>query len=311
MSQVIFGAGPVGRAIARQLVGEGAEPVLASRSGDGPYVPGVRRVAVDAADASAVAAVTASADVLYNALNPTYTRWPLDWPPMAQALLGAAEERGAVLVTVSNLYAYGPVAGDLTTQLPLAATGAKGRVRAQMFEDAVSAHTEGRARVVEVRASDYIGPGADSHMGDRVVPRVLAGKNVRVIGAVDQPHTWTYVDDVATLAVASAQDPTSWGRAWHVPSNPPRTQEQVVADMAKAGGVPTPSVRAYPDWLLSVMGLVSPMIRELKETEYQFDRPFVMDWEATRQHFGLLPTPWRQVIERTVASYRTAEVLAP
>ena len=304
--QIVFGAGPVGRAIAAGLVSQGLAVRLASRSGTGPALAGVRRMAVDAADADAVARAAAGCDVIYNALNPDYTRWVTDWPPMATALLSAAETTGAVLVTVSNLYAYGPVSGALTEDLPLAAPGKKGQVRAQMFQQALAAHEAGRAKVVEVRASDYIGPGAESHMGDRVVPRILAGKSVKVVGATDQPHSWTYTDDVATLAIAAGQDPSSWGRAWHVPSNPARTQAEVVADLAAVAGVPAPAVSAYPAWLMSAMGMVNPMIRELKETNYQFESPFVLDSSAAEGHFGIKPTPWDQVLAATVASFPRA-----
>ncbi len=304
MTQVVFGAGPVGRAIAAQLAGSAPEVVLVSRSGQGPTQEGVTRVALDAADLDAVQQVSRGATVIYNALNPAYHRWVSDWPPMAAALLTAATAEDVVLVTVSNLYGYGPVTGSMTADLPLAAPGVKGRVRAEMFEQARSAYEAGQAKTVEVRASDYIGPGAESHMGERVVPRVLAGKSVKVIGAVDQPHSWTYPDDVATLAVACGSDPAAWGRAWHVPTNAARTQQQVVADFAAAAGVPTPKVSAYPRWLLRAMGVFSPMIRELRETTYQFEAPFVLDSSASQEHFGLAPTSWSTIIDATVASYR-------
>lgn len=301
---IIFGAGPIGRGIADLAVADGHEVSLVSRRGSGSSRPGVRAIAADASDASRVADLVAGADVIVNALNPAYHRWATDWPPMADALLRGAESSGALLVTVSNLYGYGPTEGPLTEGLPLAATGTKGRIRAQMYDDALAAHTAGRIRTVELRASDYIGPGAESHMGDRVVPRILAHKSVKVVGAVDQPHTWTYTVDVARLAVAVATDPSSWGRAWHVPSSAPRTQQQVVADLAAAADMPVPSVSAYPSWLMSALGLVNPTIREIKETEYQFDRPFVMDSADAEAHFGMAPTPWAEVMAATVESYR-------
>lgn len=300
---VVFGAGPIGRAIARQWTASGHEVVLASRSGSGPQMPGVTRVAIDAADPDAVARAAEGADALVNALNPAYHRWPTDWPPMAASLLDAAASSGALLITVSNLYGYGPVAGPITEDLPLAATGTKGRVRAQMFQDALRAHREGRVRMVEVRASDYVGPGAESHLGDRVVPRLLAGKSVSVLGSPDQPHTWTYTEDVARLVVALAERPDAWGRAWHVPSNPARTQRQACADLAEVAGVPAPTVRSIPSVALRLLGLVNPTIRELKETRYQFDAPFVMASSAAENELDVRPTPWSAVLADTLRSY--------
>ena len=92
----------------------------------------------------------------------------------------------------------------MTEQTPLAATGKKGKVRAQMWHDAFEAHQAGRVRVVELRASDYVGPGANAVLGDRVVPRVLKGQAVTLLGRTDRPRTWSYTGDVATMAVLVA-----------------------------------------------------------------------------------------------------------
>jgi hypothetical protein len=63
---------------------------------------------------------------------------------------------GAGYVMLGNLYGYGPVDGPLTEDLPLAATGPKGRTRARMREDAIAAHRAGRVRATEVRASQFM-----------------------------------------------------------------------------------------------------------------------------------------------------------
>jgi nucleoside-diphosphate-sugar epimerase len=301
---VVVGAGPIGSGIATRLADHGRRVRVVTRSGSGPDRPGIERVRADASDASALAAQTAGADAIYNAVNPPYHRWPQEWPPIAAALLAAAEASGAVLVTVSNLYGYGPVDAAMTEDLPLTAPGSKGRVRAQMWADALAAHRAGRVRVTEVRGSDYVGAGAESHLGERVVPRVLAGKGVRVVGSADAPHTWTYTGDVARLSVTVATDPRAWGRAWHVPSSATRTQREAIDDLARVAGVAPVPVGTLPRPMLAAAGLFSPTVRELKETLYQFDRPFVLDDSAAREAFGLEPTPWDDVLAEVVASYR-------
>jgi nucleoside-diphosphate-sugar epimerase len=301
--QLVVGAGPIGSAVATMLADEGHEVLLVSRSGRGPDRPGIRRVPADAADAQRLAALAEGAAAVFNCVNPAYHRWPTDWPPVAAALLTAAERSGAVLATASNLYGYGPVDGPLTESLPLRASGAKGRVRAQMYQDALAAHEAGRVRMTEVRGSDYVGPGAESHLGERVVPRLLAGRKVSVIGSADQPHSWTFTLDMARMLVTAAADERAWGRPWHAPSNPPRSQREAVGDLARVAGVPPVDVGVVPSAALTLAGLVNPTIRELKETRYQFDRPFVLDSSAAQQTFGLAPTPWPDVLAATLRSY--------
>lgn len=305
-THLVVGAGEVGTATALLLAEAGRPVTLVSRSGRGPEDARIRRVAADASSAAALIAAEPHAVVIYNCVNPEYTKWTTDWPPMAQAFLDYAEQTGAVLATVSNLYPYGPVDVPMTEDLPLAATGTKAMVRAQMWRDAKALNDAGRIRATEVRGSDYLCPGPQSQLGDRVMPRVLAGKGVQLLGDVDQPHSWTAPVDVARTLISAGSDERGWGRAWHVPSNPPRTQRQAVGDLCAAAGVPAVKVSTVPSFLLTVMGVFQPMLKELKETDYQRERAYVLDDSAARTTFGLEPTPWPELLDGMVAHYRTA-----
>jgi nucleoside-diphosphate-sugar epimerase len=298
---VIVGAGPVGRAVADVLAARGADVVLASRSGQGADVVGARRVAVDAADPEALSRLADGAQVLYNCVNPPrYDVWPTVWPPIAAALLAAAERTGAVLAVTGNLYPYGPVDGPMVEGMPDAAPGTKAQIRAKMTADAFELHRAGRIRAVEVRGSDYMGgPLGDHAHVPRVIPAALKGKHVRVIGRADLPHTWTDVHDMGRALVAVADRESAWGRVWHAPSNAPRTQAEAVNDVLASVGKPAVRVTAYPKALLRVAGLFDGQMRELRETEYQFTRPYVMDSSAITTELGLQATPWEEVCRRT------------
>jgi nucleoside-diphosphate-sugar epimerase len=301
---VVIGAGPIGTATALQLAERGQQVTLVTRSGSGPSHPGITRTSADASSVAAMAEIATGAVAIYNCANPAYHRWPSDWPPIAQAVLAAAESSDAVLVTASNLYVYGPVSGPMTEDLPLATQGHKGLTRAQMWRDALAAHEAGRVRATEVRSSDYVGPGAESPLGARVVPRLLAGRNVTVMRSADTSHSWTATNDVASLLVTVALDERAWGRPWHAPSNPPRTQREAVCDLCRVAEVDPVNVKEYPPMLLRAMGLFNPRIRELPEVAYQLQAPFVLDSSAAQQTFGLAPTPWEDVLAAVVASYR-------
>lgn len=299
---VIAGAGQVGTHLARHLIEQGHEVVVVTRSGSGPE--GVKRVAADLADASRLITIVEGADALHNCAGLAYPRWAQDWPPLAAALLGAAEATGAVLVTAGNLYGYGPVDRPMTEDLPLVATGVKGRVRIQMWTDALAAHQAGRARVTEVRSSDYFGPGATDQtpVGTRFVPSLLAGKAASFLGDPDQPHSWTYLPDVARAMAIAATDERAWGRAWHVPVNPALSARALAVRLCEVAGAPSPRVNRPPALIVRALEMLNPIVRELRETRYQFDRPFVVDSSAFEQTFGMTATPLDVALQATVAS---------
>ena len=233
---VIVGAGQVGTRLARLLSDQGHTVRLVSRTGNA--IPGTEGASADASDRAALLDVTSEAAVIYNCINPPYHRWERDWPAMNANLIVAAEQSGAVLVTLSNLYGYGQVDGPMTENTPLSAHTRKGVVRARMWEECLAAHREGRIRATEVRASDYIGEASDqTNFGVRIFPRMVAGKPIMLMGRVDQPHTWTYTGDAASLLARVGQDEQAWGRAWHVPSCAPRTQQEVIAETLRVNTV--------------------------------------------------------------------------
>ena len=181
---VVVGAGPVGRGTALQLAEWGMPVRLVSRRGTGPAAAGIELLRGDASSAEDVGRFTAGAAAVYTCVNPPYTRWPTDWPPIHRNLLATAEANDAVLVLCDNLYGLGDTGGQVMQEDDaLAATGRKGAVRARMANELLAADAAGRLRAAVVRSSDYIGPDVtDAVMGARVVPRVLAGQRVSDLG---------------------------------------------------------------------------------------------------------------------------------
>lgn len=303
---LVVGAGPVGSGVALALAERGEIVTVATRSGSGPQHPAITLVKADAADGQAIARLAQGAATVFNCVNPPYHRWPTDWPPVHHSLLSAGERSGAVLVMMDNLYAFGP-----GTPMPMAetstmnATGPKGSTRRTMADDLLAAHAAGRARATFARASDFYGPGVrDAALGSRVVPRVLAGKKVSLLGRLDMPHSVSYLPDVVRTLVTIALDERAWGAAWHVPNAPAVTQRELVQALATAAGT-TAKVGTVPKAVVQAMGLVVPPMRGLTETWYQFDSPWVTDSALTEATFGLEATPLAEGAAATIDWWRT------
>jgi nucleoside-diphosphate-sugar epimerase len=296
---VIVGAGAVGSAAALLLAQRGEHVRLVSRRGSGPQHPSIERVAADATDAERLTALATGAAALYNCASPLYHQWFTDWPPLAAALLTAAERTGAVHATMSNLYGHGEVDGPITQKTPLAATDPKLRLRGDMWLDALALHEAGRIRATEVRASDYI--EANSVLSTVMGKPLLAGRRAYSPSPLDVPHSWTSVSDCASALVTVAGDERAFGQAWLVPTNPALTVRQLAARFAEVNGAPRAKVSAIPYPVMWATGLFSPMVKELRTTRYQFTRPFVIDSSATTEMFGLEPTPLDEALRDAAA----------
>jgi nucleoside-diphosphate-sugar epimerase len=305
-THVVFGAtGGIGGAVVDELVRRGTRVRAVSRSGAARE--GVEGVGADAADPAAAAEAARGAGVVYHCVNPGYTRWPELLPPISRSILSAAETSGAKLVFADNLYAYGPVDGPLRENLPETASGPKGRTRVEVAAELLAAHREGRARVTIGRASDYYGPGgANSTSGEPVFGRTVAGKRPLWTGKLDVLHTFHYLPDIARGLVTLAERSEADGEVWHLPAAEAITAQRFFDLVFEAAGRPTPAkAQIAGPAVLAVAGIFSPTLRELRETAYQFRRPFVIDSSRFEQAFGRLePTPHREAVEQAVAWFR-------
>lgn len=286
---VVIGSSALGRATAEAALARGHRVRVVSRSGRMPSAPqGVEVVAADAADPAQVTEAAEGADVLHHCAAPAYTDWPAQHPRLLTGLLAAAEATGAVLVNSSNAYMYDPSAGPMVEDGPHTPRSRKGAIRARLDERVAGAHAEGRCRTVTVRAPDFYGPWgtATTVYGDQVFGRVVAGKGPQVFGSLDAVHTWIHVRDFGRAMVTVGDDETAWGRVWHAPCPPPTTQREFLSTVIGRAGVDVrPS--AAPDLVVRGLGVVMPVMRELREMSYQWREPYVFTHARFDERYGV------------------------
>jgi len=303
---VVFGAGQVGRALSAHLAGRGLAVRAVSRNRPSDLVDGVDWRSADASDPIAAAEAAGGASVIYQCLNAPYTDWPALFPPLQRGVLHVAEHTGALLVSLENLYGYGPTDGQpMTEDLPLAATTIKGQTRAAMTQELLAAADAGRVQIAIGRASDFFGAGVTTGttLGERVFANALAGKRADFIGNPDVPHTYSYVPDIAAGLATLGTDKRAIGGIWHLPGPETVTTRELLTLHAGDIGHPV-GVRNLPKLAVRALGVFNPLLRELVEMSYQFDAPFVLDTTKFQATFETAPTPLATAITTTIDWYR-------
>ena len=304
---VVFGTGQVGRALAACLAGRGLAVRAVSRHRPPGLADGIDWCPADATDAGAASDAAKGAAVVYQCLNAPYVQWPERFPSLQNGVLTAAERAGALLVSLENLYGYGPTGGKpMTEDLPLAAETVKGRVRAAMTGELLAAAAAGRVRIAIGRASDFFGAGVTegSTLGERVFGNALAGRRADFIGNPDLRHTYSYVPDIAAGLATLGTDARAAGQVWHLPGPQTITTRALLDLVAAQVGHPV-AIRSVSKLAVRALGLINPMLRGLAELSYQFDEPFILDTTKYEAAFAAYGTPLAAAIAATVAWYRT------
>jgi nucleoside-diphosphate-sugar epimerase len=302
---VVLGAsGGLGKAVVGELAKQGMPVRGVCRTGKAEVPESAEFMAADVSDPENARRACTGASVVYNCTNPPYNRWPELLPRLLEGVIEGASAAGAKLVQADNLYMYGPVEGPITEDLPYRATGKKGKIRAWMAGRLLEAHDKGEVRVTIGRASDFYGPGVLlSSAGSQVFGAALAGKKIQVLGNVDVPHTYTFVRDFARALITLGERDEALGKIWHVPSAETVTTRQFLRMVCEEAGK-APKIQAAPGFVVKVMGLFNPMMRELQEMLYEFEKPYIVDDSKYRKTFGGEHTPHRDAIRLTLDWYR-------
>lgn len=311
---VVLGArGGIGGAVVRELVGQGRRVRAVTRLGDAgvsetPLPPAsYEDMACDLTDAARLRRAVARAAVVYHCARPPYTRWWTEFEPLNRGISEAVAAVGAKLVYADSLAMYEPGSSPMTEESPATATTKKGALRARLAAELLEQHASGRLRVVVARSADYFGPhGVNSALGRRFFTDLLAGRKTQWFKALDQPHSLSYLPDLARAFVVLGTSAEADGQVWHTPSCAPVTGRELIAAAAGAAGVePRPAL--LKESTVTFFGIFVPTFREYPELAYQWEAPFVSDAGKFQRAFGpFAVTPLDEALRATVDWYRKA-----
>ncbi len=279
---------------------------LVSRSGRAGE-PGDEVVAADLLDAAAVDGAVAGSRVVYLVAGIRYSAavWEDEWPRIMGNVLEACGKHGARLVFFDNVYAYGLVKGVMTEETPYNPCSRKGEVRARIATTLLEAARSGEVEAMIVRAPDFYGPRAALSLTHATVfQRLAAGKVPQWAGNPRKLHSFVFTPDAARSAAVLGDRPEAYGQSWHTLTSSHEITGEDFARMAcEAAGRPY-GLQPAPRWLLRLMGIFVPVLRENDEMMYQFEEDYRFSSAKLEAFSGESPTPYREGIARTMEAAR-------
>lgn len=306
----IFGHGAVGSATARMLASRGQRVRIAQRHRPVDLDASVEYCQADVLDPQSTRTAVSGSSQIVLAVGFAYSAkaWRRCWPLAMANVLQAAQAEGARVVFVDNLYMYGPQDAPLTETMPLCDFGAKPALRAAITRQWQASAAAGRVRFAALRAPDFYGPGVgNSHLGTYAFGALAAGKKAIVFVNPDVPHDFAYVPDFARGVVALLDAPDEdFGRAWHLPCAPTRSIRQILRAACEDECLAL-ALRTIPRPMQGILGLCVPFVRELREMQFQWDRPYRVDATEFARRFRFVPTGFESGTAQTMRSFCGAD----
>src|SRR5262245_55614006 len=216
--------------------------------------------------------------------------------------IDACKRHGSALVFFDNVYAYGRVNGVMTEETPYNPCSRKGEVRARIATMLMDEVKRGELRATIVRSADFYGPGAVlSVTHATVTERLTDGKTTQWIGSGTAVHSCTDTLDAGRSLALIGNTPSAYGQVWHAATNnEPITGEQYVRIACELARRPF-ALQVAPRWMLRLMGIFMPVMRESIEMLYQFEHDYQFDSSKIERALGLTATEYREGIATTLA----------
>lgn len=264
---------------------------------------------LDVNDLGRIDHAVSGSDVVYVTIGFDYNLkvWQKTWPPFMQAVITSCKTHNAKLVFFDNVYMYAKSAlPHMTENSPLQPSSKKGMIRKQLHEMIMNEVERSTLVALIARSADFYGPDTNkSVLVETAAKNLLKGKRVQAFSSIDKVHTYTFTPDAGKATALLGNTTDAYNQVWHVPTTKERlTTRQWIGLMANELNA-IPKIQKVPTWMLYIIGIFIPELKEFPEMLYQYEIDYIFDSTKFEKRFGLLPTAPRDGVKIMIDYLRT------
>lgn len=228
--------------------------------------------------------------------------WQANWPLIMQNVTEACLHHHTKLVFFDNVYSYSKNAvGHMTEESIIDPPSKKGQVRATILNMLMTAIEQRGLKALVARSADFYGPSSkNSVLTIGVIDNFKKGKKAFWQSDAEKIHSMTFTPDAAKATALLGNTPDAYGQVWHLPTSSEKLNGKEFIELTAEAMNMAPKFYTLNKFMIWLGGVFSPMVRELKEMQYQNDRDYFFDSSKFTDKFGIQPTPYREGIRQTV-----------
>lgn len=231
--------------------------------------------------------------------------WERDWPLVMSNVIQACKQQNCRLVFFDNIYMYDPKYLDyMDEDTPINPSSKKGKLRSKIAQMIMDEVNMGNLTALIARSADFYGPGIEKNgmIREMIFKKFANGEKANWLCSFNYKHSVTYTPDAAKATALLGNTEDAFNQVWHLPtaSNPP-TGRKWIEFIAREMSV-KPRLQLAPKFLVRIMGLFTPIMKEMVEMLYQYDRDYIFISKKFENRFDFKPTPYLEGIKQIVQS---------
>ena len=302
--QTILGAnGTIGSILAKELKNYTDSIRLVSRNPKKVNVTD-ELFPADLSNSDMVEKAVAGSEVVYLVVGFDYNLkvWEEKWPALMRATIDACVKHNARLVFFDNVYLYDIHAiPHMIEESPINPPSKKGAVRKKIAHMLMDEVRSGRLMALIARSADFYGPGSDkSFVTEMVYKNIKKGKAGNWFVNADKKHSFTYTPDAAKATALLGNTSDAYNQVWHLPTDRDILTGRELIDLFSWEMKSLSKVFVMPVWLIRIIGLFVPLLKEMPEMMYQYDREYFFDSSKFETRFNFKPTTYQEGVKNTV-----------
>ncbi len=260
----------------------------------------------DLTDAAQVDKAIAGSDIVYLTIGFEYKLkvWQKNWPTLMRTVIESCKKHHAKLVFFDNIYMYDKSEiPHMTENSRINPSAKKGKIRAAIAQMILDEVANGTLTALIARSADFYGPNANNNITQMIIDNFKKGKKADWLASADKIHNFTYTPDAGKATALLGNTADAYNQVWHLPTSHEKMNgKQWIEAIAKEMNV-QPKYQVLPVWMMSILGIFMPQIKEISDISYQSDRDYFFDSSKFEKRFGISPTPFAIGIRETVKSF--------
>lgn len=303
--QTILGAnGTIGSVLAKELSLYTNRIRLVSRN-PRKVNPDDELFPADLADPSQVEKAIAGSEVVYLLVGFDYNLkvWKEKWPKLMRATVDACIRHNCKLVFFDNVYSYAKGSiSHMTEDSKVDPPSEKGKVRRDIAEMLLKEVEAGKITALIARAADFYGPRNEkSFLIEVVYKNLKKGKSPMWFINANKQHSFTFTPDAAKATAILGNTADAFNQVWHLPTDKTPITGREIAQLFMDEMKLKKKVSEMPMWMIKLVGLFIPFMKEMPEMMYQYDRDYFFDSSKFERRFGIKATPYSEGVRQIVA----------
>lgn len=304
MQTILGSGGAIGTELAKALKAYTQDIRLVSRN-PRAVNPDDQLLSADLTKREDVHKAVAGSEIVYLTVGLPYDRkvWQSTWPALMRNVIDACKTHHSKLVFFDNVYMYDPNRlAPMTEETPIGPISKKGKIRRDIAEMIFEEVKKENLQALIARSADFYGPTIKntSVLTEMVFDKFAHGKKAVWLSSLKYKHSFTYTPDAGMATALLGNSPEAFNRVWHLPTaKDPLTGQEWIDAIANEMGV-RPRCQVAPKFLVRLLGIFVPVMRELVEMMYQYDRDYVFDSSDFERRFDFKPTPYLEGIKNIV-----------